>query len=230
MYHIEGMVTSATRSRPRTDRRTRAARNEGRDGRAELLKAASRVFAEKGFRAASVEEIAAKAGFSKGAVYWHFESKDDLFFALLDERLDRPLHQAIEQFESAPAETDMSLRADDVFALLVEQHRDLVLLEHEYWSLAVRDPRLRARYVKRQAAFRKAYARAIEARLEHRGEPPPDVPAEEIATALIGAIQGMALEKLVDPDAVPAHLPSELHALVYAGVVARARAAAEAGE
>jgi AcrR family transcriptional regulator len=190
------------------------------------VEAAARVFAERGFRAASVDEIARQAGFSKGAVYWHFDSKEDLFFALLEERLDGPLRQAIESFESAPAEQDMSLTADDVFAFLVEQHRDLVLLEHEYWSLAVRDPRLRARYVERQAAFRKAYARAIEARLEHRGEPPPDIPAEEIAAALIGAIQGMALEKLVDPGAIPRHLPSELHALVYAGVVARARAAA----
>ena len=191
------------------------------------MEAAAQVFAERGFRAASVDEIARQAGFSKGAVYWHFDSKEDLFFALLEERLDGPLRQAIESFESAPAEQDMSLTADDVFAFLVEQHRDLVLLEHEYWSLAVRDPRLRARYVARQAAFRKAYARAIEARLEHRGEPPPDIPAEEIAAALIGAIQGMALEKLVDPGAIPRHLPSELHALVYAGVVARARAAAE---
>jgi AcrR family transcriptional regulator len=191
-----------------------------------LLEAAAEVFAERGFRAASVDEIASRAGFSKGALYWHFESKDDLFFALLEERVDRPLREAIARFESAPPERDMAPQADEVFALLVEQQRDLVLLQHEYWSLAVRDPRLRARYAKRQAAFRKAYARAIEARLEHRGEPPPDVPAEEIATALIGAINGMALQKLVDPDAVPSHLPSELHALVYAGVVARARAAA----
>jgi AcrR family transcriptional regulator len=224
------MATSPSRPRqrrPRVDRRTRAARSEGRDGREELLKAAAQVFADKGFQAASVDEIAERAGFSKGAVYWHFESKDDLFFALLEERVDRPLREAIQAFESAPAERDMSLQADHVFDLLIEQQRDLVLLQVEYWSLAVRDRRLRARYVKRQTAFRKIYARAIEARLEHRGEPPPDVPAEEIAAALIGAIHGMALQKLVDPDAVPPHLPSELHAIVYAGVVARARAAAE---
>jgi AcrR family transcriptional regulator len=225
------MATSPTRPRqrpPRVDRRTREARSEGRDGREELLRAAAQVFAERGFQAASVDEIAERAGFSKGALYWHFQSKDDLFFALLEERVDRPLREAIQRFESAPAERDMSLQADDVFALLIEQQRDLVLLQIEYWSLAVRDRRLRARYVKRQTAFRKAYARAIEARLEHRGEPPPDLPAEQIAAALIGAIHGMALQKLVDPDAVPTHLPSELHAIVYAGVVARARAAAEA--
>lgn len=220
MYHIGAMPAT------RIDRRTRAARQEGRDAREDLLEAAARVFAEKGFQAASVDEIAERAGVSKGALYWHFESKDDLFFALLEERVDRPLREAVARFESAPPEQDMAPQADDILAWLVDQQRDLVLLQAEYWSLAARDPRLRARYAKRQADFRRAYARAIEARLEHRGEPPLDVPAEEIATALISAMHGLALEKLVDPDAVPSHLASELHALVYAGSVARARAAA----
>jgi AcrR family transcriptional regulator len=210
----------------RIDRRTRAARKQGRNARADLLEAAAAVFAEKGFQAASVDEIAARAGTSKGALYWHFDSKDDLFFALLEERVDRPLREAVARFESAPPEQDMAPQADDILAWLVDQQRDLVLLQAEYWSLAARDPRLRARYSSRQAELRQAYGRAIEARLEHRGEPPLDIPAEEIATALISAMHGLALEKLVDPDAVPSHLPSELHALVYAGSVARARAAA----
>jgi AcrR family transcriptional regulator len=219
------MSTTASR-RPRIDRRTRAAKDEGRDPREALVEAAAKVFAERGFRAASVDEIAARAGFSKGAVYWHFDSKEDLFFALLEERIDRPVRQAIEGLESAPADVDMAPQADAVFGWLTEEQRDLVLLEYEYWSLAVREPRLRERYARRQAQLRDAYARAIELRLEHRGEPPPDLPAQEIATALIGALRGMALQKLVDPASVPPHMSSELHALVYAGVVARARAAA----
>jgi AcrR family transcriptional regulator len=215
----------ATTREPRLDRRTRAARQEGRDGRDGLLEAAAQVFAERGFRGASVAGIVSRAGLSKGALYWHFDGKEDLFFALLEERVDRPLREAIERLASAPPEQDMSLQADDVFGWLVEQQRELILLQHEYWSLAVRDSRLRQRYVERQLALRRAYARAIEARLEHRGEPKPDVPAEEIAELLIAAFVGLALDKLVDPDAFPPHLVSELHALVYAGVVARSRAA-----
>jgi AcrR family transcriptional regulator len=59
----------------RRDRRTRSARAEGTDARAALLGAAAEVFARRGFRGASVEEIAERAGYSKGAVYWHFDSK-----------------------------------------------------------------------------------------------------------------------------------------------------------
>src|SRR4051794_40600447 len=54
-----------------------------------LLDAAATVFAEHGYRAASVDAIASAAGVTKGAVYWNFDSKEDLFFALMEERVDR---------------------------------------------------------------------------------------------------------------------------------------------
>src|SRR4051812_15961897 len=76
----------------RLDRRTRAARAEGREGRDELLTAALRVFARRGYREAGVDEIAAEAGYSKGALYWHFPGKEELLTALLEERVDAPMH------------------------------------------------------------------------------------------------------------------------------------------
>src|SRR5262245_14758188 len=54
-----------------------------------LLDAAALVFAKKGFQKATLDEVAATAGFSKGAVYSNFTSKDDLFLALLEDRMDR---------------------------------------------------------------------------------------------------------------------------------------------
>jgi AcrR family transcriptional regulator len=53
-----------------------------------LLEAAAIVFARDGFHGATLDDIAALAGFSKGAVYSNFKSKDDLFLALLDNRID----------------------------------------------------------------------------------------------------------------------------------------------
>src|SRR5579862_5698159 len=54
--------------------------------RAYLLKAAEQVFSERGFHGATLDEVAAVAGFTKGAVYSNFQSKDDLFLALLEAR------------------------------------------------------------------------------------------------------------------------------------------------
>src|SRR5436190_15737735 len=54
----------------RLDRRTRAARAQRQEAREELLAAALRVFAKRGYQQAGVDEIAAEAGYSKGALYW----------------------------------------------------------------------------------------------------------------------------------------------------------------
>lgn len=54
--------------------------------RERIIASAARVFGLKGFQRASLDEVAADAGMTKGAIYWHFKSKNDLFFALLDHR------------------------------------------------------------------------------------------------------------------------------------------------
>src|SRR4051794_18892911 len=192
------MPTATRKPRARVDQRTRSARAEARDGRAALLDAALRVFAERGYRDASVDDIAERAGYSKGALYWHFSSKDDVFFALVQERIDRPWREGIEMLRSAPPEVDMAPEASGRFVELLRGQRELLLLDHEYWSLAVREPKLRARFAKRQAAMRGALAEAIAQRLEHLGAPPPGAAAEEIATAFIGLALGLGQQRLVE--------------------------------
>jgi AcrR family transcriptional regulator len=170
-----------------------------------------------------VDEIAEAAGFSKGAVYWHFTGKDELFLALLEERIDRPVEEAIGVMESASPEEDMSLEANRVFAELFGHQRELVLLDQEYWARAARDPEFRERYVKQRAELRRALAEGLETRVAHLGAPPFDTPAEETATAFLALARGLAFERLLEPDAVPDHLLGEMFALVYAGLVARAQ-------
>src|SRR5689334_15116322 len=145
-------------SKRRVDRRTRAARAEAGEAREELLAAALRVFARRGYREAGVDEIAAEAGYSKGALYWHFAGKEDLLTALLEERIDAPMRDRFALLASAPPEQDMSLEASRAFARQLDEARDALLLEREYWSLAIRDPELRARYCERQGELREALA------------------------------------------------------------------------
>jgi AcrR family transcriptional regulator len=206
----------------RVDRRTRGARAERRDARSELLAAAAEVFAERGFRDASVDEIAARAGYSKGAVYWHFAGKDDLFFALMEERVDRPTREMIDLLESAPPDQDMGPEASRRFVELMQSERELLLLRHEYWSQAVRDPKLRARYAKRQAKLRKALGKALVTRVEHLGGPADPGMAERMATVGMALASGLAQERLIDNRAVPDDLLGDTMVLLYAGLVARA--------
>lgn len=71
--------------------------NETRD---RIIASAARVFGQKGFQRASLDEVAADAGMTKGAIYWHFKSKNDLFFAMLDHRFRQDTVPLMGDFEA----------------------------------------------------------------------------------------------------------------------------------
>jgi AcrR family transcriptional regulator len=206
----------------RLDRRSRAARAEGREARDELLTAALRVFARRGYRQAGVDEIAAEAGYSKGALYWHFSGKEELLVALLEERIDAPMREMVALLASAPPERDMSVEATREFARKLHQQREAVLLDREYWSLALRDPGLRARYARRQTELRGALAAALEARARHLGTPELPMPVEDVARIVLSIIGGLAIDELIEPGSIRPQLVGDALALVYAGLMARA--------
>ena len=156
----------------RVDQRTRAARADGRGARDELLAAALRVFARRGYRDAGVDEIAAEAGYSKGALYWHFSGKAELLMTLLEERVDAPMRDRVALLASAPPERDMSVEATREFARQLDEEREAMLLEREYWTLAIRDPELRAKYIK---------GRDGRDRREREREPDPNSPFAKLA-------------------------------------------------
>lgn len=116
-----------------TRHRTKAAR------RIQILDAAAKCFAEKGFHEATMDDIVAASGLSKGSLYWHFENKRDLFFALQNrwmkeyfDKLALALHE-----DMAPSD---KLRA--IFLALEESAAalpDLVRAQVEFFLLAIRD-------------------------------------------------------------------------------------------
>jgi AcrR family transcriptional regulator len=189
-----------------------------------LLDAAAKVFADRGYRGATVDAIATEAGLSKGTFYWHFDSKEQLFLALLDERVDRPARALMEVTRSAPVDKATAPVVSEGLAKLFERERDLVLLLHEYWSAAARDPSLRARYLKRQAALRDTLAAALAERHASTGVP-LTMPAESLATAFIALAEGLSLEAVQDPDSVSEHLFGEILSLVFDGMAVRAERA-----
>src|SRR5687767_12383789 len=105
--------------------------------RERLLDAAAEVFAERGFAGASIDEIAVRAGHTKGAVYSNFEGKDDLFLALIDSRLAVKAAELDDGFDGV---TDVAgllgrLRADDVMPAHGDRTRYLLLSEFRLYAL-----------------------------------------------------------------------------------------------
>jgi AcrR family transcriptional regulator len=199
-----------------------ASSGESDGTRRALLDAAAKLIAERGYRGTTVNDVVARAALSKGTFYWHFKSKHDLLLAVLEDRFDRPVRELAELLASASSREDMAPEASRRFLELVGHERETVVLEHEYRSLAVRDPRVRARYRKRQAALRDALAAGLDARARQLGAPPFATPTRDIATAYLALVSGLAVERLIDAAAVPDNLLGETVALVYQGLVARA--------
>ena len=204
---------------PKLDRRRAASRPQPGDAtsREQLLTAAAHVFARAGYHGASMNEIAAEAGFSKGALYWSFASKEELFFALLDE-LDEQLRALIADSASRERTGELSR---GISAVLTDA-REVVLLFHEYSALAVRDPKVAARYAQRNVRLREEIATAVRRRHETIGVPLA-IPAEDLATALIALVDGLSIQQLTEPDAVSEELFGQIAALIEDGMTLQAK-------
>jgi AcrR family transcriptional regulator len=184
-----------------------------------VLDAAGEVFARRGYERATINEIAAEAGLSKGSVYWNFASKEDLFLALLDERIDGPVRAVMELSRTTPPEQPSAAAVDAGIRALVRDQPQFFQLLLEYWAAAARDPDLRARYVERQQQLRAALAEVL--RTRQPDDIPFQVPAESLATAFVALGFGLAQEALLDPDGVPEGLFGEILSLCYDGNAAR---------
>jgi AcrR family transcriptional regulator len=170
--------------------------------RAQLLDAAERVFARDGLRGASVETIALEAGYSTGAIYSNFKGKEDLFLALIEERIDPRLAKVYEAAEAELAAGAAPLEAARRFVSMLRHERDAVLLLIDFWAQAVRDPTAADRFAARHAHLRAILARLLAAAARDTTTE-LELPKEQLATTLIALANGFAIELLADPDTVP---------------------------
>ncbi len=204
---------------PRHDGRSAQLRGTARE---RILDAALAEFHDHGYAGTSLQAVAKRAGLTKGAIYWSFRDKQDLFLALVHERLDVPAQELMRITEDAPSEVETAPLVSQGMAELIREQPALVLLMFEHWSLATRDPKLRGSFNDRQSELRGAMAHALEARHATTGVP-LTYPAERLATGILCLAAGIAMEALVEPAATPDELFGEILGLLYDGLAARAR-------
>jgi AcrR family transcriptional regulator len=186
----------ASNSKPK--KRTRPTRDQTR---ARLLQAASEVFAEHGYDRASLEDVAAAAGLTKGAVYSSFASKDELFYALMLERIDERLALVAAAVDRQTTLPDTTRDAGASLAELISSQADWQLLFIEFWARAVRDPALRKEFARHRRAARELIAAFLEQQAARLGIELP-APTDQLAVAVLALSNGIAIEQLADPDTV----------------------------
>src|SRR5215469_11379722 len=110
--------------------------------RARLIQSAEKIFACDGFEAAKLEEIAADAGYTRGAFYANFDSKEDLFVALLECEIGSRIGALKKEMDKA-AEPEAKLKAMRDFFLTKTMDKRWCLLALEFKLFAVRHPEVR---------------------------------------------------------------------------------------
>ena len=185
-----------------------------------LLESAGRVFARRGLTQASVDEVAADAGFTKGAVYANFASKEELFLTMLDAKFAARL-DAMDRALSTDEPPEAQARAAGRdFVTHLDLDPDWARLFIEAGLHASRDEGFREQLLTRYAAMRERMAELLRRRA-HAGGFDPGVPFEQLATMVFAMANGVAFERLVEPDAVPDDLFSSMLELFTVGASSR---------
>jgi AcrR family transcriptional regulator len=180
--------------------RTRPTRDETRD---KLFEAAARVFEEQSIGSASIEAIAAAAGFSRGAFYSNFKSKDELIIAMLEDHVERSIerhldllaqHENIDDFLNALKSMDHGKQ--DPLGRTPLLHMEMILF-------AARAEKRRPELAKRLRARRKLVSDIVETSVKNSGRPGALNPAWTAAIVL-ALEDGFRLHRLIDPETTPA--------------------------
>ncbi|MGO9457294.1 MAG: TetR/AcrR family transcriptional regulator [Acidimicrobiales bacterium] len=173
-----------------------------RQTREHLLAAAAEVFAHRGYHEATLEEIAAAAGFTKGAVYSNFASKEDLFLTLTEVHVDEMLSRVRTMIDSSDVPAGDRL---EEFARLAaenfEREKSSSALYMEFWLYASRHPKARERL----AAIDRAQSAAIESMVkddQKRRGAGATLQADVMAKLVVALFHGIGVVGMIDPDAV----------------------------
>jgi AcrR family transcriptional regulator len=184
--------------------------------RADLIEAARKVFTERGFHSASLEDISLAAGRTTGAVYSRFGGKDALFLAVLDDHIERRVRVYLEAAEAAP---DFETACRELGRAAVAAGRrepGWTPLLMEFWTHAARREDLRAAVLERNERQLAVVAERMEA-IAARDGITPRRPVAEILRAVTALARGLGMERQLADDAALEEIYTE-----YAWAMTRA--------
>ena len=194
-----------------------------------LMESAARVFAKRGLQQASIDEVAGDAGFTKGAFYANFKSKEELFLAMLDERFAQRIQQIDRVWSSEEGDLhEKARRSGEDFAQYLSDE-EWSRLFFEFAAYAARNEDFRQELVTRYRALRDRVADLYRRRKEEMGIE-PSVSPEQVAVMTFAMANGLALEKLLEPEVVEDDTFATMLVSFFGGLAATSDAASAAGE
>lgn len=168
-----------------------------------LLAAAAHVFAERGFHGASLDEVAAVAGFTKGAVYSNFKNKEDLFLALLESRYQEELAAVRATLEASEGPPEANLF--DFVALMrggwESAEDNWTVLLQEFYLYAMRNPTAREKLAAFDSLDVESVAEIIEGERQRHGIETSE-PPQHAARIVVALTRGISIMRTIDAGAV----------------------------
>ena len=207
--------------------RKRLSRDDSREQTTQrLLDAAQKLIAKKGLEAASVENIAAAAGYTRGAFYSNFNSKDDLFIELLRRDHEKATAElnALRRDTSLPVDHVQS-RARDIYGQMYRDNESFMIWT-EARMLAVRDARFRAKLNALMTEKRAQIADFIRYFYERVGVAPA-VPPEQLAMGFMSLAEGVKLYMMSSPAEMTGPIAESLLTVFVDSIMRLARLEAD---
>jgi AcrR family transcriptional regulator len=183
-----------------THRGTRPTRGERQAAtRAALLRSASRSICEHGMHGASIDRIAEEAGYTKGAFYANFTSKEELFLVLLDEKFAAELERLEAAMVGSGEPAEEARQAAEEFLTYVDRDPEWPRLYQEFAAHAARNDAFRAEFAARQRALRARMADVF-ARWASAFDVEPALPHADVAAMTLFMADGFLLDRIIDPE------------------------------
>jgi AcrR family transcriptional regulator len=202
--------------------RKRLTRADSRDQTTQrLLEAAQKLIAKKGLSAASVEDIAAAAGYTRGAFYSNFGSKGDLFIELLRRDHEKSMLDLGALRSDTLSLDQIQTRVREIYARLYDDS-ECFMNWTEARMLAARDTRFRAKLNALLAEKRGQIAAFIEY-FHQRAGVTPQVPPEAMAMGFMSLVEGVKLSMLSSPTDMTAETAEAVLKLFVDSIMQMAR-------
>ncbi|MCH1867722.1 TetR/AcrR family transcriptional regulator [Nocardioides sp. CFH 31398] len=178
-----------------------------------VLDAAARVFARRGIDTASLEEVAAEAGMTKGAIYSNFTGKAALVETVVEEKVRANLDAGLAAVEVGGSMPERAQALGDGLSRAFDGQREWHLLYVELWQRAVRTQNGDTTLLDSRRTLHETITAAIAAHAEDTGTELA-IPPDQLATVLIALSDGFSMEQQLQPGRVPADLFGRVLALL----------------
>ncbi len=168
--------------------------------KAQILKAAITCFARKGYQQATMNDVAAEAGLSKGGVYWHFGSKQKLFVALLESVISDAESKLLQDTNSQASVRERLCSRLEAFTAFIQESQELISLQIDVWAQNKLDSQINQRAKCVYGGFRRSLTQLIEQGIVN-GEF-KWVDSTALASILVALYDGLMVQWMIDETAV----------------------------